>query len=107
STARHEEFLALLHEPLPRALTGMLTLCAQICAVMVLSMVLVILIDVPFQLWNHAKQLRMSKEEIRREHKEAEGDPLIKSKIRQLQQSMARRRMMSKVPTADVIITNP
>src|SRR5690606_2387572 len=49
----------------------------------------------------------MSKEEIRREHKESEGDPQLKARIRSQQQAMARRRMMSKVPLADVVVTNP
>ncbi|BBI47725.1 hypothetical protein HORIV_01460 [Vreelandella olivaria] len=49
----------------------------------------------------------MSQEEIKREHKESEGDPHVKARIRQQQQAMARGRMMSKVPQADVIITNP
>jgi len=104
----HErEFMALLHQPVDQALVSMLKLAALACGVMVLSLALVILIDVPFQLWNHAKQLRMSKEEIKREHKESEGDPLLKGHIRAQQQAMARKRMMSKVPDADVIITNP
>lgn len=101
------DFMALLNQPISQALSGMLQLCVQICGVMVLSLVVVILIDVPYQLWHHAKQLRMSKEEIKREYKESEGDPFMKGRIRQQQQQMARRRMMSKLPEADVIITNP
>ncbi|WP_323846754.1 flagellar biosynthesis protein FlhB [Microbulbifer magnicolonia] len=105
--ARRGEFMALLDMPREQALVGALQLAAQACALMVLSLVLVILIDVPYQLWSHAKKLRMSKEEIRREHKETEGDPQLKGRIRQQQQAMARGRMMSKVPEADVIVTNP
>ncbi|TNE78564.1 MAG: flagellar type III secretion system protein FlhB [Gammaproteobacteria bacterium] len=105
--AHEKDFMALLHLPIDQALVSMLKLSALACGVMVLSLVVVILIDVPFQLWNHAKQLRMSKEEIKREHKESEGDPHIKGHIRAQQQAMARKRMMSKVPEADVIITNP
>jgi flagellar biosynthetic protein FlhB len=71
------------------------------------SMLLIVAIDVPFQLWNHAKQLRMTKEEVRQESKETEGDPHVKARIRQLQREAARRRMMSEVPKADVIVTNP
>jgi len=63
--------------------------------------------DVLYQRWEHAKGLRMSKKELRDENKDTEGDPFIKAKIRQLQQEMARRRMMSDVPKADVVITNP
>ena len=71
------------------------------------SLIVVVMIDVPYQIISHAKKLRMTKEEVKREHKESEGDPHLKAKIRSQQQAMARSRMMSKVPKADVIITNP
>jgi flagellar biosynthetic protein FlhB len=64
-------------------------------------------IDVPYQLYTYAKQLKMSRQEIREEHKESEGSPEVKGRIRQLQQQMARQRMMQDVPKADVIVTNP
>ncbi|MBP6365906.1 MAG: flagellar type III secretion system protein FlhB [Nitrosomonas sp.] len=73
----------------------------------VASMILIVAIDVPFQIWEHAKQLRMTKEEIRKESKENEGDPMVKGRIRALQREAARRRMMSEIPNADVIVTNP
>jgi len=63
--------------------------------------------DVFYQRWEHAKSLRMAQKEIRDEHKETEGDPLIKSRIRQIQMEQARSRMMADVPNADVVITNP
>jgi len=71
------------------------------------TLIVVAGIDVPLQLWRHAKGLRMSLEEIKREAKETDGDPHIKAKIRQRQREAARRRMMSNVPKADVIVTNP
>lgn len=73
----------------------------------VAAMILIVAIDVPFQIWEHAKQLRMTKEEIRKESKENEGDPMVKGRIRALQREAARRRMMSEIPNADVIVTNP
>lgn len=73
----------------------------------VAAMILIVAIDVPFQIWEHAKQLRMTKEEIRKESKENEGDPMVKGRIRALQREAARRRMMSEIPKADVIVTNP
>ena len=63
--------------------------------------------DVPLQIWQHGRGLRMSQDELKRESKESEGDPMIKGKIRQRQREAARRRMMSAVPTADVVVTNP
>lgn len=70
-------------------------------------LILVVAVDVPFQLWDHAKQLRMSRQEIKDENKETEGNPEIRGRIRTIQREMARRRMMAEVPKADVIITNP
>jgi len=64
-------------------------------------------IDAPFQLWQHTKELRMSMQEIREEMKESEGSPETRSRIRQMQQTLARRRMLQDVPKANVVITNP
>ena len=63
--------------------------------------------DVPFQLWEHAKKLRMSKQDVKDEQKETEGKPEVKSQIRTMQQELANRRMLEEVPKADVVITNP
>ncbi|MBI5429591.1 MAG: flagellar type III secretion system protein FlhB [Nitrosomonadales bacterium] len=71
------------------------------------AMLLIVLVDVPFKLWDHNKQLMMTKEEVRQEAKETEGDPMVKGRIRSLQREAARRRMMSEIPTADVVVTNP
>lgn len=101
------KFMALMDQPIRQALANALTMAAQAAGLMVLVLIVVILIDVPFQLWDNAKKLRMSQEEVKREHKESEGDPHVKARIRQQQQAMARGRMMSNVPQADVIITNP
>src|SRR5574344_1606140 len=101
------ELMSLSQMPLQQALAAALRLAALACGLMVLTLIVVVAIDVPYQLWSHAKKLRMSKEEIRKEYKESEGDPHIKGRIRAQQQAMARSRMMSKVPTADVIVTNP
>ncbi|WGI25564.1 flagellar biosynthesis protein FlhB [Halomonas alkaliantarctica] len=102
-----DKFMALMDQSIQQALTNALTMAAQAAGLMVLVLIVVILIDVPFQLWDNAKKLRMTQEEVKREHKESEGDPHVKARIRQQQQAMARGRMMSKVPKADVIITNP
>jgi flagellar biosynthetic protein FlhB len=73
----------------------------------VFGMVLVVAVDVPFQLWNHARRLRMSKDELKRENKEMEGDPHVKARIRSLQREAARKRMFAEIPKADVVVTNP
>lgn len=73
----------------------------------VLAMLLIVALDVPFQIWQYHDKLKMSKEEVKQEGKELEGNPQIKGRIRQLQREAARKRMMGAVPTADVIVTNP
>ncbi|MGY6277683.1 flagellar biosynthesis protein FlhB [Methylomonas sp. MgM2] len=80
-----------------------------VICVLVLSstFLLLVLIDVPYQLWNHHRQLKMTKQEVRDEMKESEGSPEVKSKIRQMQMQASQRRMMEAVPSADVIVTNP
>ncbi|NVJ49519.1 MAG: flagellar biosynthesis protein FlhB [Gammaproteobacteria bacterium] len=70
-------------------------------------LILIALMDVPFQMWNHAKQLKMTKQELKDEFKETEGKPEVKGKIRQTQRELAHRRMMEAVPDADVVVTNP
>lgn len=71
------------------------------------GLIIVAMIDAPYQMWQHAKKLMMSRQDVRQESKESDGNPEIKAKIRQQQREMARRRMMAEVPTADVVVTNP
>jgi flagellar biosynthetic protein FlhB len=71
------------------------------------STLLIAAVDVPYQLWDYARQLRMTRQEIRDEMKETEGRPEVKSRIRNVQREMARRRMMAEVAKADVVVTNP
>jgi len=78
-------------------------------AAIVLAAVTVVIaaVDVPFQLWEHTKKLKMSRQELKDESKDTDGKPEVKGRIRQLQREISQRRMMSAVPEADVIITNP
>jgi flagellar biosynthesis protein FlhB len=71
------------------------------------SLALIAIVDVPLQLFQFKRELRMTRQELRDESKEQDGRPETKQRIRQLQQTIARRRMMHKVPTADVVIVNP
>ncbi len=71
------------------------------------TLILMAVIDVPFQLWQHRRDLKMTQQEVRDEYKETEGKPEVKGRIRQLQREIAQRRMMAEVPEADVIVTNP
>ncbi|MFP3632481.1 EscU/YscU/HrcU family type III secretion system export apparatus switch protein, partial [Burkholderia sp. SIMBA_045] len=67
-----------MDQPIQQALVSALNMAALAAGLIVLSLIVVILIDVPFQLWNNAKQLRMTKEEVKQEHKDSEGDPHVK-----------------------------
>lgn len=80
-------------------LTGFLTIVA--------ALIFIAAMDVPYQLYQYAEKHKMTKQDVKQESKETEGNPEIKGRIRQQQREMARRRMMSKIPTADVVITNP
>jgi flagellar biosynthesis protein FlhB len=71
------------------------------------GLIIIALVDVPYQMWQYADKLKMTREEVRQEAKESDGNPEIKAKIRQQQREMARRRMMAEVPKADVVVTNP
>jgi len=71
------------------------------------GLVAIAAIDVPYALWRHHDALRMTREEVRQEMRESEGDPQLKARVRSLQRAAARKRMMAAVPTATVIVTNP
>ena len=71
------------------------------------TLVLIAAIDVPYQLWSHNKQMKMTKQEIKDESKETDGRPEVKARVRQLQREASQRRMLQDVPDADVVITNP
>ena len=72
-----------------------------------LSIGIIVVIDAPYQVWNHTRQLKMTKQEVKDEFKNTEGNPEIKGRIKQTQYEMSQRRMMSEVPNSDVVITNP
>lgn len=99
--------LNLGQEPLQQAIAHTISLTGKALIAITAGLLVIAGIDVPYQLYTHAKQLKMSRQEIRDEHKEAEGSPEVKGRIRQLQQQFARQRMMQDVPKADVIVTNP
>ncbi len=84
---------------------GKLTL--QLIIGVIIAMFFIALFDLFFQRWQHIKSLRMTKQEIKDEYKQSEGDPLIKQRLRLLRQERARQRMIAAVPEADVVITNP
>jgi flagellar biosynthesis protein FlhB len=104
---RREEVLGLAMQPAGRAFADAFHLVAVCCGTTVAGMLVIAGLDVPYQLWSYHRKLRMTKEEVKREHRENEGDPHVKGRIRSQQRAMARRRMMAQVPKADVVVTNP
>lgn len=101
------DFQALAAEPLRLALHHSARIFINTFFMLAAALSLIALADVPFQLWDHARKLRMTKQEIKDELKQTEGRPEVKSRIRQLQQQAARGRMLEQVPKADVVVTNP
>lgn len=101
------EAFALANESVQSGIAHLGSLLGWLFVMITSAMILIVGIDVPFQLWDYYRKLRMTKEEVRQEMKESEGDPQLKGRIRAMQREMARRRMMAQVPKADVIVTNP
>ncbi len=102
-----DEIFGLYSQPLEAGLAHAGHLLTFSFLILVSTLVLVVAADVPFQLWQYFDKLKMTKEEVRQEMKEMMGDPHVKGRIRSLQMQAARKRMMSAVPKADVIVTNP
>ncbi len=102
-----EQFLGLGSEPLSQAMTHAGSLLVWSFLFLSAILLVVVAIDVPFQLWDHQRQLKMTKQEVKEEHKQTEGSPEVKGRQRRLQMEMAQRRMMEEVPKADVVVTNP
>ena len=106
----YHAFSSLLAMPLgslEQAVAGGVTLAMNALLAMLGALGALALIDVPWQHYQHRAKLKMTKQEIRDEHKQAEGNPEIKARVRQVAMQMSRRRMMEAVPTADVILVNP
>lgn len=101
------DFLALGAMDIEPALAGAANLLGWAFLNISLALIVLALIDVPFQIWDHQRQLKMTRQEIKDEYKETEGHPEVRAKIRNTQREMAQRRMMQEVPKADVVVTNP
>jgi flagellar biosynthetic protein FlhB len=102
-----QPLLQLVRLPLEAGIAEMARILGSSFGMLAGALALVAAADVPFQLWRHADDLKMSRQELRQEMKENDGDPQIKAAIRAQQREMAKRRMMAEVPKASVIVTNP
>lgn len=104
---RTEDLLSIAEEPPIPAMVHVLWTLGWSFFLLSCATILIAAVDVPFQIYDHQKKLRMTKQEVKDEYKDTEGKPEVKGRIRQLQREMAQRRMMQDVPEADVVITNP
>ncbi|ALO34293.1 flagellar biosynthetic protein FlhB [Colwellia sp. MT41] len=102
-----EQILGLSRETIPANFEHATTMLLWMFLVLALSIGIIVAIDAPYQVWNHNRQLKMTKQEIKDEHKSSEGSPEMKGRIRRTQYEMSQRRMMADVPDSDVVITNP
>lgn len=106
-TGLFTEIIALSLEAVPINFGHAVSMLLWMFLALACSLIIICVVDVPYQLWNHKKQLKMTKQEVKDEMKNAEGSPEIKGRIRRAQYEMSQRRMMQDVPSADVVITNP
>ncbi len=106
---RHEQdrLFSLITQPIEVGLASFSQLLFFSFVALIAGLAIIAAIDVPFQLWQYHDRLKMTREELRQEHKESEGDPQLKARIRSQQREIARGRMMAEVPKADVVVTNP
>ncbi|MCU8326060.1 flagellar biosynthesis protein FlhB [Vibrio vulnificus] len=105
--ASQEDLIQLSLDVYPQNIFHALDILLNFVLLISCSLLIVVAIDIPFQIWQHADQLKMTKQELKDEYKDTEGKPEVKGRIRMLQREAAQRRMMADVPTADVIVTNP
>jgi len=97
----------LCNRPLGGALSYAASVAFKLAIRVWVLLVFLAFLDYLFQRWNFERELRMTKQEVKEEAKETEGDPQVKARVRSVQLNLARRRMMQEVPSADVVITNP
>ena len=101
------DFLHIAAESWPYAPRHVASLSMDVFLILAASLAVVTLFEVPYQLWQHRDQLKMSRQELKDEQKEQDGSPQTKRRIRGLRLKLARARMMSEVPKADVVVVNP
>jgi flagellar biosynthetic protein FlhB len=106
-TGLFEQILGLSLEAVPTNFSHAVTMLLWMFLALALSIGIIAVIDAPYQVWNHTRQLKMTKQEIKDEHKNTEGNPEVKGRIKRTQYEMSQRRMMGEVPNSDVVITNP
>jgi len=102
-----ENFILLMDQSVWGILIYIARVAFKIILMVCLALIILAVLDYIYQKWEFEKNLKMTKQEVKDESKQTEGDPFVKARIRRLQRDMARKRMMANVPKADVVITNP
>ncbi len=105
--SRKGDLLGLVGLDIPIALNIIGSILVNMIINMCLAMLILGYLDKKYQNYEYEKSIKMTKQEVKDEHKDTEGDPKIKARIRSIQMQMARQRMMASVPQADVVVTNP
>ena len=105
--AKLQGFLTLGNQSLEQGLAHLGNDLIWVFFLLSSALIVVALVDVPFQLWDFARQQKMTRQEVKDEHKETDGNPEVKGKVRNKQLELSQRRMMEAVPKADVVVTNP
>jgi len=106
-TSLFGQIINLSTENIPHNFSHSVSLLLWMFLALGLSIGIIVVIDAPYQVWNHNRQLKMSMKEIKDEMKNSEGSPETKGRVRRAQYEMSQRRMMQEVPESDVVITNP
>ncbi len=104
---QQEAIIGLAYEPVDESGSHVASLLWTTYFSIIGALGIIAIIDAAYQTWHYGEKLKMTREELRQESKESEGDPQVKGRIRAQQREMAKRRMMGEVPTADVVVTNP
>jgi flagellar biosynthetic protein FlhB len=102
-----DNLMSLAYEDIRTSVIHSLDISVWAALALSLVTILIAIVDIPVQIWENSKKLKMTLQEVKDEMKETDGKPEVKGKIRQLQQEVANRKMMGQVPEADVVITNP
>lgn len=103
----YEDYFLLMDQSTRQIFSFMMRIIFQVAIWATLILIVLAAADFAYQRWNYLKDLRMTKDEVKQELKEYEGDPQVKGRIRNIQREMARKRMIADIPKADVVITNP
>ena len=103
----YQSSINLMYKDVTTAIVEILTAIFNIVLKLCIAFVVIAAFDFLYQWWDHERNIKMTKQEIKEEYKHTEGDPQIKGRIKEMQRKMSNQRMMQEVPKADVVVRNP